>query len=59
MPQAFGGIQGDERYLHGLLLPKESESNLVEWRDELFQRVDGRSLKIMAGAQRHARPKAR
>jgi hypothetical protein len=59
MPQAFGIICDNQRYLHGFPLPPEVHSNVMEWRDELLQRVDGTTLKIMQGAQRHARPRPR
>jgi hypothetical protein len=57
MPQAFGLVLNGGRYFHGLPLPSELNPNDIEWRDELFQRMDGRTLQVAAGAQRHARPK--
>ena len=58
MPQPFGIIHDNQRYFHGFPLPIEMEANAIEWRDELFQRIDGSSFKVMEGAQRHARPKS-
>jgi hypothetical protein len=57
LPQPFGIVQDDQRYFHGFPLADGIEPDAIEWRDELFQRIDGRSLKIVAGAQRHVRPK--
>lgn len=59
LPQPFGIVYDGERYLHGFPLPNEVESDAVEWRDNLFQRIDGKTLTVLAGAQRHARPKLR
>ena len=57
LPQPFGVVFGRERYLNGLRLAQGSETKLIEWRDELFQRVDAISLETLEGAQRHVRPK--
>jgi hypothetical protein len=61
LPQAFGIVHDDCRYLHGLPLPSDMEPkgiDSIEWRDELFQRINGRTLKILTSAQRHIRPKS-
>lgn len=58
MPQAFGFVRGGQRYLHGLPLPAGNEEDTIEWRDELFQRLDGKSLTVRKGAQRHMRPRS-
>jgi len=57
MPQVFGIVQSGRRYVHGFPVSSEVESDSIEWRDELFQRIDGRTLRVLAGAQRHARPR--
>jgi hypothetical protein len=56
MPQAFGIVCNGQRHLHGFPLPIEIASEVIEWRDELFQRIDGRTLRVISGAQRHVRP---
>ncbi len=56
MPQVFGIIYDGRPYLHGLPLPRELETSAVEWRDELFQRIDSTTLTLLPGAQRHIRP---
>lgn len=56
MPQVFGVVQDNKRYFHGFPLPDEVDPEVIEWRDELFQRIDGRTLAIRQGAQRHVRP---
>jgi hypothetical protein len=57
MPQAFGIVHDNCRYLHGFPLPTDMAPGVIEWRDELFRRIDGRTLKVRPGAQRHTRPK--
>lgn len=57
LPQPFGIVHDNHRYLHGFPLPSELEADAIEWRDELFQRIDGKTLKTVQGAQRHVRPK--
>ncbi len=56
MPQAFGIVQDNHRYFQGFPLPHDVTADTIEWRDELFQRIDGKTLKIADGAQRHVRP---
>lgn len=57
MPQAFGIVRERQRYYHGFPLPNDIDADGIEWRDELFQRVDGQTLVVLKGAQRHVRPK--
>lgn len=49
----YGIVHGDQRYLAGARLPGYEIPEGVEWRNELFERVDGRRKKILPGAQRH------
>jgi hypothetical protein len=44
------------RYLHGLPLVSKGPSSRLEWRDELFQSVDGDNGSPLHGARRYARP---
>jgi len=57
MPQPFGIVHDNQRYLHGFPLAPEIMPEAIEWRDELFQRIDGSTLKVILGAQRHVRPR--
>lgn len=59
LPQIFGVVQDNQRYFQGFPLSQEIESGAIEWRDELFQRIDGQTLQILEGAQRHTRPPSR
>ncbi len=43
------------RLLNGLRLTHPLTSEVVEWRDEDFQRVDSETLERLPDAQRHAR----
>jgi hypothetical protein len=44
------------RYFNGLPIPDGVRYKELEWRDELFQRLDGETLEVLTGAQRHSRP---
>jgi hypothetical protein len=59
MPQVFGIVQEARLYFQGFPVPTGVSPDAIEWRDELFQRIDGKTLKIAKGAQRHVRPKLR
>jgi hypothetical protein len=55
VPHTFGVVYEKKRYFHGLPLNEGIAYGAIEWRDELFQRVDGETMTLLAGAQRHAR----
>ena len=55
-PQIFGIVYHGSRFLCGLPLPAEIRTDTIEWRDHLYQRVDGETLSVLPGAQRHSRP---
>jgi hypothetical protein len=55
-PQSFGVSYNGHRYYQGLLVQDSMHFDGVEWRDEKFQRVDGATLEVLPGAQRHGRP---
>lgn len=51
--QTFGIITGTSRFLHGLPVQSNDVDPSLEWRNELFERCDGRSRRTIHGAQRH------
>jgi hypothetical protein len=48
---AFGGV----RYIYGLPVQALPTLGKMEWVDRLFQRISPETLKLLSGAQRHAR----
>lgn len=54
----FGTVFKNERWLSGARVPESASNPAVEWRDELFQRCDERTLLPLATAQRQPRPRA-
>lgn len=48
----FGVIYDNRRFFLGKELTKSENLNSIEWRNELFERYDGLSNKILSGAQR-------
>jgi hypothetical protein len=54
----FGVIYSGARWLSGARVPDGAVPPDIEWRDELFQRCDGRTMAVKSDAQRHARPKS-
>jgi hypothetical protein len=52
----FGVIYNNERYLLGAKIDKSDNLNNVEWRNSLFERCDGITLKISDGAQPQPNP---
>jgi hypothetical protein len=56
-PKSFGVSYAGRRYFEGLPLPEGVRYDGVEWRDENFQRIDAATLQVLAGAQRHGRPR--
>ena len=55
--RAFGIVHGGKRYFHGLPVAEMGNYGSVEWRDDTFQRIDGRTLKLSKRAQRQVRPR--
>lgn len=56
-PQTIGFIEKGTHYLHGLeLMPRPTLRN-IEWRDSLFQRINPRTMRVLKGARRFARPR--
>ena len=54
----FGFIQDGQRYVTGAKLSDSEAVGDIEWRNNIFERVDGRSGARLPGAQRHTdRPK--
>jgi hypothetical protein len=54
--RAFGVVHAGKRYFHGLPVADLDNYGSVEWRDDAFPRIDGRSLKLLKRAQRQIRP---
>jgi hypothetical protein len=54
-PKAFGLLYEGRRYFQGLPLHDATRFDGVEWRDGYFQRIDGETLQVIVGAQRHGR----
>jgi hypothetical protein len=57
--RSIGFIRDGIKYFCGLPISSIASLDQVEWRDELFQRVDGETLQLISGAQRHSRPTKR
>lgn len=55
--KAFGLLFDGRYYFHGFPLCSDLRPNSIEWRDELFQRIDSATGKKIASAQVHARSK--
>jgi hypothetical protein len=54
--RAFGIIHGGRRFFHGLPLAEMDTYGSIEWRDDAFQRIDGKTLKLVKRGQRQVRP---
>jgi hypothetical protein len=52
MARAFGVIREKKRYLYGTDVDKLSAYDSVEWRNDLFERCDGSTMKLLSGVQR-------
>lgn len=52
----FGVVSDGKRYVCGLEILDSSAVEPLEWRNELFERLDGRTLELLPGAQRQPRP---
>jgi hypothetical protein len=58
--RTFGTVFGGKRYFAGAPVARDAaSSDTVEWRNELFERVDGVTARRLDGAQPHARPSGR
>jgi hypothetical protein len=55
-PRTHGLIKNGIHYLHGLPISPGDKLSKIEWYDELFQRIDPKTLKVLVGARRFARP---
>jgi hypothetical protein len=56
-PRTLGIILNRQPFLHGLQLKIGMALSNIEWRDELFQRIDPTNMQPVKGARRFARPK--
>lgn len=54
--RSFGVIQDSKRYFYGKLIEQMTNINNIEWRNCLFERCDGQSMKILPKAQRQPKP---
>jgi hypothetical protein len=54
--RSFGTVVGRERFLNGLPVAARSIQGEIEWRNELFERVSGRTRIRLPSAQRHVLP---
>lgn len=54
--QVYGFSDGLSAYLYGSPIADPELRQLIEWRDDCFQRIDGQTLKLMSNAQRQVRP---
>lgn len=52
----LGTVWGERSYMFGLELGEFERVDVAEWRNELFERCDARTLKIKDGAQRQPIP---
>ena len=57
--RTFGIVLDGSRFLNGLRLAGPLTSEVVEWRDKDFQRVDGETMGRLPDAQRHGRTRRR
>jgi hypothetical protein len=53
--KAFGTVVGRRRYFLGVPIDVRRMPADIEWRNELFERVDGKSARRQRDAQRHER----
>jgi hypothetical protein len=52
----FGVIIDGRRYLAGAAVPDDANVDRFEWRNNLFERMDPRTLLRLDGAQQQPRP---
>ena len=55
--KSIGVIYEGNRYLHGLPVCESASLDAVEWRNDIFEVCDWRTMKRLPEAQRHARPR--
>jgi hypothetical protein len=55
LPFYCGTVFDGQRYLWGIPMHFSKELEMIEWRDELFQRINPETLEVLQGAQRHRR----
>jgi len=55
--RTFGIIYDNERYYYGERIENTDNLNNIEWMNNLFERCDGKTMKILEKAQRQPRPK--
>lgn len=48
----FGIVSSEKKYIYGKETSEDINSSSIEWRNENFERMDPRSLKLLSGAQR-------
>lgn len=53
---AFGTVHDGEAFLYGMPVATPDRTQTIEWRNELFERCDGVSLRRLDGAQPQPRP---
>jgi len=49
----FGVVYNNQRYFAGAALTATENPDEIEWRNRLFERIDGRTKRRIPGAQRH------
>ncbi len=54
---SFGIVYGGARYFLRVPVTDRALVSMVEWRNALFERCDGQTMKRLEGAQRHQRPR--
>jgi hypothetical protein len=55
--ESFGILYKGKRYLLGLPAEESKGLDVVEWRNNLFERCDWRTMQPLEDAQRHSRPR--
>lgn len=57
--KTFGFLRDGKAFLNGLPVHAPISNGTIEWRDQLFQRIDISTGKLLEGAQVHTRPKSK
>lgn len=57
LAHSFGIVHAGQCYLYGLPFNDRDLAGNIEWRNNLFERCDPRTMSPLVGSQRHARPK--
>ena len=52
----FGIIHDNKRYINGKKVEQNENINVLEWRNCLFERCDGNSMRVLQNAQRQPKP---